>query len=78
MTPIIKEPFTPDDDAIVATNALEIAFFLKRFGCEVLEVSCTDRYVRQPIEFLLNATPARNYMFNAFVAARKKGLPPIR
>ncbi|HZI34010.1 MAG TPA: methyltransferase domain-containing protein, partial [Candidatus Binatia bacterium] len=25
MTPIVKEPFTPDDDAIVATNALEIA-----------------------------------------------------
>ena len=22
MTPIVKEPFTPDDDAIVATNAL--------------------------------------------------------
>src|SRR5262245_10189440 len=33
MTPIVKEPFTPDDDAIIATNAHEISFFLKRAGC---------------------------------------------
>ena len=45
MTPIVKEPFTPDDDAIVATNAVEIAFFLGRAGCEIVSVACTDRYV---------------------------------
>jgi SAM-dependent methyltransferase len=72
MVPIVKQPFEPDDDAIIATNGLEIAFFLERFGCEIVEVSCTDRYVAQPLEFLLNATPARFYMFSGFVVARKK------
>jgi 2-polyprenyl-3-methyl-5-hydroxy-6-metoxy-1,4-benzoquinol methylase len=72
MTPIVKEPFTPDDDAIVATNALEIAFFLERAGCVVESVSCTDRYVKQPIELLLNLTPLRYAMFNAFVVAKKR------
>jgi Kef-type K+ transport system membrane component KefB len=33
MEPIVKEPFTPDDDAIVATNPLEMTFFLRRAGC---------------------------------------------
>jgi SAM-dependent methyltransferase len=70
MTPIVKEPFTPDDDAIVATNALEIAFFLKRRGCVVERVASTDRYVRQPLDFLLNLGPWRYGMFNAFVVAR--------
>ena len=72
MTPIVKEPFTPDDDAIVATNSLEIAFFLGRAGCQVQRVQCTDRYVRQPIDFLLNFTPLRYGMFNAFVVARRQ------
>ena len=71
MTPIVKEPFTPDDDAIVATNGLEMEFFLQRAGCAVAEVLCTDRYVARPIDFLLNLTPARYLMFNAFVVARK-------
>jgi SAM-dependent methyltransferase len=72
MVPIVKQPFEPDDDAIIATNGIEIAFFLERFGCEIIEVSCTDRYVAQPLEFFLNATPARFYMFSGFVVARKK------
>lgn len=72
MTPIVKQPFTPDDDAIVATNPLEMKFFLERNGCEVERVSCTDRYVAAPVDFLLNATPLRYVMFNAFVVARKK------
>jgi SAM-dependent methyltransferase len=72
MTPIVKQPFEPDDDAIVATNGVEIAFFLEKSGCEIVEVSCTDRYVSPPLEFLLNATPARFYMFSGFVLARKK------
>jgi SAM-dependent methyltransferase len=73
MTPIVKEPFTPDDDAIVATNGLEIAFFLRRAGCVVERVECTDRYVAKPIDFLLNLTPSRYVMFNAFVVARRLG-----
>lgn len=73
MTPIVKEPFTPDDDAIIATNALEIAFFLKRAGCSIESVYCTDRYVAKPVDLVLNLTPLRYLMFNAFVVARKVG-----
>lgn len=72
MKPIIKEPFTPDDDAIVATNAMEITFFLERSGCVVESVACTDRYVAKPVDFLLNLLPTKYGMFNAFVVARKK------
>jgi 2-polyprenyl-3-methyl-5-hydroxy-6-metoxy-1,4-benzoquinol methylase len=72
MPPIVKEPFSPDDDAIVATNAAEMKFFLERFGCEVLRVECTDRYVAKPIDFLLNLGPWRYVMFNSFLVARKR------
>ena len=71
LTPIVKEPFTPDDDAIVATNPMEMSFFLERAGCQVERVACTDRYVAPPIDFLLNLTPLRYLMFNAFVVARR-------
>jgi 2-polyprenyl-3-methyl-5-hydroxy-6-metoxy-1,4-benzoquinol methylase len=71
MTPIVKEPFTPDDDAIVATNAYEIEFFLRRNGCEILSVQCTDRYVPRLADGVLNATALRYLMFNAFVVAQK-------
>jgi SAM-dependent methyltransferase len=71
MTPIVKTPFTPDDDAIVATNALEISFFLERFGCAIENVECTDRYVFGPLDFVLNVTPLRYGMFSAFVVARR-------
>lgn len=72
MPPIVKTPFTPDDDAIVATNGLEMAFFLERNGCQVESVSCTDRRVAKPVDFLLNLTPLRYLMFNAFITARKR------
>jgi len=72
MAPIVKEPFTPDDDAIVATNALEMEFFLKRNGCTVERVECTDRYVAKPIDFALNLLPTRYVMFNAFLVATRK------
>lgn len=71
MTPIVKEPFTPDDDAIIATNALEMKFFLERAGCKVEKVFCTDRYVARPVDFLLNLTPMRFLMFNSFLVARR-------
>jgi len=71
MTPIVKEPFTPDDDAIVATNPLEMKFFLERAGARVLSVACTDRYVSRPIDLLLNLGPWRYYMFNAFLVAQR-------
>jgi SAM-dependent methyltransferase len=71
MTPIVKEPFTPDDDAIVATNPLEMKFFLERAGCVIESVACTDRYVAKAADFLLNLTPTRYLMFNAFLVARR-------
>lgn len=71
MTPIVKEPFTPDDDAIVATNPLEMRFFLERAGCVVESVECTDRYVSRLVDLCLNLTPARYLMFNAFLVARR-------
>ncbi|HZO84600.1 MAG TPA: methyltransferase domain-containing protein, partial [Verrucomicrobiae bacterium] len=71
MQPIVKEPFTPDDDAIVATNAFEIEFFLQRSGCEIQTVQCTDRYVPGLADAVLNATGLKYLMFNAFVVARK-------
>ncbi len=72
MQPIVKEPFTPDDDAIVATTPLEMEFFLTRAGCVVESVACTDRYVAKPADFLLNLGPWRYVMFNAFLIARRK------
>ncbi|RME92013.1 MAG: methyltransferase domain-containing protein [Verrucomicrobia bacterium] len=72
MEPVFKEPFEPDDDAIIATNGLEIAFFLERAGCRVERIECTDRYVPRLIDRLLNLTPLRFLMFNAFVVARKR------
>jgi SAM-dependent methyltransferase len=71
MPPIVKEPFTPDDDAIVATNAVEMKFFLERAGCQVESVSCCDRYVARPVDFLLNLGPWRYAMFNSFLVARR-------
>ncbi len=71
MPPIVKQPFTPDDDAIVATNALEMAFFLERAGCQVESVSCCDRYVARVVDLVLNLGPWRYWMFNAFVVAHR-------
>src|SRR5688572_2405964 len=71
MEPIVKEPFSPDDDAIIATNALDMEFFLTRAGCNVESVSCCDRYVARPIDFLLNLGPWRYGMFNSFLVARR-------
>ena len=72
MDPIVRTPFNPDDDAIIATNGLEIKFFLERAGCQVENVFCTDRYISKPVDLLLNLTPLRHVMFNAFVVARKQ------
>lgn len=72
MPPIVREPFQPDDDAIVATNPLEIASFLERLGCTIERVECTDRTVPALAEWALNATPLKWIMFNAFVVARRR------
>ncbi len=71
MSPIVNAAFKPDDDAIIATNALEMEFFLRQAGCEVELMVCTDRYVPKLVDFLLNFGPWRYLMFNAFVVARR-------
>lgn len=71
MTPIVKEPFTPDDDAIVATNPFEMEFFLARAGCKIELSVCTDRYVSKTLDLILNSGPWHRLMFNAFIVARK-------
>ena len=72
MEPIVREPFQPDDDAIIATNGVEMGFFLRKNGCDVLKTECTDRYVAKPIDFALNLGAWRFLMFNAFVVAQKQ------
>ena len=71
MKPIHRAHFQPDDDAIVATNALDLGFFLSRAGCEIETVACTDRTVPALAEWILNATPLKYGLFNAFVTARR-------
>ena len=71
MKPIVRDDFQPDDDAIVATNAVEMKFFLERAGCRVESVSCADRYVNPLVDFALNLFPTRYVMFNSFLVARK-------
>ena len=71
MPPIVKEPFTPDDDAIVATNPLHMRFFIKKAGCQVLKSVCTDRYVPGIVEWGLNLPILKDLWFNAFIIAKK-------
>jgi len=71
MEPIVREPFRPDDDAIIATNPMEISAFLQQAGCRIESVACTDRVVSPWIDFCLNAGPWKYGMFNGFVVARK-------
>ncbi len=71
MQPIIKTPFTPDDDAIVATNAVDMLYSIRACGCRVEQALCTDRDVPGVIEWGLNLTPLRFGLFNSFVVARK-------
>ena len=72
VAPVVKTPCEPDDDAIIMTNALEMAFQLERCGCVVERALCTDRYVFPPLDWLLNLTPLRYGMLCAFVIARKR------
>jgi hypothetical protein len=73
MSPIVRTPFQPDDDAVVVTNPLDMAWGLERCGCEVERVECTDRRVPAVLDWMLNVTPLKWGMFNAFVVARKRG-----
>jgi hypothetical protein len=67
------DSITPDDDAIVCTNALDLGFFLERTGCRLVDVACTDRTVPGWIDFILNCSPLKYGLFNAWVVAEKRG-----
>ena len=73
MDPIQREHgFNPDDDAIIATNGLEMAWQLKCAGIRITNMHCTDRIVPPFIEFALNCSPLKYLMFNAFVTGTKE------
>lgn len=71
MEPIIRDAFEPDDDAIIATNLLEMCYFLRAHNCKILDSHCTDRIVHPLLEWSLNATPLKYLMFNAFIRSEK-------
>lgn len=72
MPPIVKEPFTPDDDAIVVTNPLHMAFFIRQAGCRIEAIQCTDRYVPWWAQWGLNLGPLKYLWFNSFLTAIKR------
>lgn len=78
LEPVVRSPIRPDDDAVAAVNPLELAFHLRREGCRVESVACTDRPIPAALDFLLNATPLRFVILNCFIVARKSDVPAGR
>ncbi len=73
MTPLVRDNPRPDDDAIVATNAVDIRQYFRTRKFAPIHVSCVDRPVPRLLEAVLDATPLRFLMLNSFVVARKSG-----
>lgn len=71
MTPIRRESFQCDDDAVIATNAVDFRQYLHTRNYEKIRVSCVDRPVPQWIEASLDFTPLRFLILNSFVTAEK-------
>jgi SAM-dependent methyltransferase len=71
MAPIVRPEPRPDDDATVATNALDLRQYFRTRGFGAITVSCVDRPVPRFLEMILDATPLRFGLLNAFVTARK-------
>jgi 2-polyprenyl-3-methyl-5-hydroxy-6-metoxy-1,4-benzoquinol methylase len=71
LTPIIRDEPRPDDDAIVATNALDIRQYFRTRKFTGISVSCVDRPVPRMLEIILDATPFRFVMLNSFVVGQK-------
>jgi len=67
MEPIVKEPFTPDDDAIVATNGLQIGARMEECGFRLIDVSCADRYCPAVVDWVANSGFWKYGMLNSFV-----------
>lgn len=72
MRPISREPSRPDDDATVVTSAVDLRRYYVTRGFEDIRVSCVDRPLPRALEFILDLTPLRYVMLNAFVTGRKK------
>ncbi len=77
MTPTQHEPFQPDEDAIVATNAVDLRQYLRTRGYEKIRVSCVDRPVPEWIEAVLDFTPLRFLILNSFIIAEKPQAPKL-
>ena len=75
MAPIVKDPFTPDDDAIVVTNPIQMSFFAEKYGCRVKLIACTDRHVSPVVEWGLNLPILKYLWFNSFIVAVKNSSP---
>ena len=71
MEPIVREPFQPDDDAITATSMLDLHQYFCSRNFVKITTSCVDRPVPAALEKLLDLTPLRGLMFNAFVTGEK-------
>jgi SAM-dependent methyltransferase len=72
MEPIWREKPRPDDDATVATSAFDLRRYFAVRGFVDVRVSCVDRPLPRALEVLLDLTPLRYLMLNAFVTARKR------
>jgi SAM-dependent methyltransferase len=72
MEPVWRQEPRPDDDATVATNALDLRQFFVARGFGEICVSCVDRPLPRALELALDLTPLRYLMLNAFVTARKQ------
>jgi SAM-dependent methyltransferase len=71
MTPIRRESFRCDDDAVIATNALDFLQYFRTRNYEKIRVSCVDRPLPGWIEAALDLTPLRFLVLNSFVTAEK-------
>jgi 2-polyprenyl-3-methyl-5-hydroxy-6-metoxy-1,4-benzoquinol methylase len=71
MPPIHREIFQPDDDAIIATNAIDFRQYLRSHGYANIRVSCVDRPIPKWLEALLDLTPLRFVILNSFLTAEK-------
>ncbi|HEY0256851.1 MAG TPA: class I SAM-dependent methyltransferase [Candidatus Methylacidiphilales bacterium] len=73
MTPIEREIFQCDDDAIVATNAVDFRQYLRTRNYKKIHISCVDRPVPRWLEATLDFTPLRFLILNSFITAEKPG-----
>jgi SAM-dependent methyltransferase len=72
MAPIVRLEPRPDDDATVVTNGIDLGRYFLTRGFDRVRVSCVDRPIPRILEMLLDATPLRYLVLNAFVTGRKK------